>query len=581
MENKDEIGVVVPFAQDAEFFYRCACRYIEEDNLLLAVQYARKAYRMEPHDVEYAITLAEILNQMHRYEESVQVLLLVRPFGELPADALFGLASDFMGLEEFGAAGQCAELCLEREPDGPYAERAAELLDLLDDREDLEIQIGLDEGEDVKLLEQIRVAKAMRFSGNDAESVSFLEGLTEHYPTSDILDMEIAMALFALREYERAEQRLFNIFKRNSHHIRANLLMALLYHAEGRDAEAKEQLARTVIDPDASPEELGYAGAVFIEFDAIDRAIDALERLRAFLPFDKDMLHELAYCYLKNGDRQRAEETYHILLTSDESDTVAAYYEEAIRKQPEKEFLKTWSLHYDVPLNAFLERQRRLQEVAQGGADAVRNVYAKDAQFRDLLRWALFSQLSSFRKAVIRMLALVGGDEVEQLLRRFLITYDQGDEDKQFAFGSLLALEAKPPFALYMGGAWQYGAVQPMTVPEKLPRSFSYILWNIQQVRHKAETASKEDALLVSDRVAEVGARIFLFYSASLQKRYPRLTPAQEDAMSAAFVLLALSSLDQTDVTPEKLCNWYGVSKRRLENALQRIFRQLQKDKEQ
>ena len=39
--------------------------------------------------------------------------------------------------------------------------------------------------------------------------------------------------------------------------------MALLYHAEGRNQEAEEELSRTVIDPDASPEELGYAGAVY------------------------------------------------------------------------------------------------------------------------------------------------------------------------------------------------------------------------------------------------------------------------------------------------------------------------------
>ncbi len=579
MENKDETGVVVPFSQDAEFYYRCACRYLEEENLLLAVQYARKAYRMEPGDAEYAITLAEILNRMHRYEESVQVLLLICPFTELPTDALFGLASDFMGLEEFGAAGQCAEYCIDREPDGPYAERSNEMLDLLEDREDLEIQIGLEEGEDIQMLEKIRVAKSMQLSGNESGALSLLWSLTEQYPESDILDMELAMTLFCVRDYETAQQRLFNVFKRNSRHIRAHCLMALLYQAQGKDGEAREQLAMTDVDPDASPEELGYSGAVFIEFDEIDRAIDSLERLREFLPYDKDMLHQLAYCYLKKGDRKRAEETYRILRMSDESDTVAAYYEEAIRKQPTEAFLKAWSLHYDVPTQEYLSRQRRVQEVAQGGVEAIRSVWNNDPQFRDILRWSMQSQLCTFRKAVARMLAIAGDAEAENMLRRFLISLDQSDDDKQFVFGTLLSIEAKPPFALYMGGAWQYGAVQPLSVPDKLPRSFSYIFWNIRQLKHKAELLPKGAAVDISDHVVEVAERIFLFYTASLQNHYPRLSPPQENAMAAAFALLALSSLDQTSVSPEMLCDWYGISRRRLENALSRIFRQLQKDK--
>ncbi|MBQ5986014.1 MAG: hypothetical protein IJL59_02010, partial [Clostridia bacterium] len=105
-------------------------------------------------------------------------------------------------------------------------------------------------------------------------------------------------------------------------------------------------------------------------------------------------------------------------------------------------------------------------------------------------------------------------------------------------------------------------------------------LCNIQQVKHKAEAFDQKHGALVTDHVIEVAIRIFLYFTASLDHRYPRLTPAQENAMSAAFVLLALSSLDLSNIPPDMLCDWYGISRRRLENALQKIFRQLQKEKE-
>ena len=577
MENKEENGVVVPFTQNAEFYYRRACRYLEENNELLAVQYARRAYLMAPHDAEYAITLAETLNQIHRYEESIKVLLTACPVKEMPSDALFGLASNFMGLEEFHAAAQCAELCIQKESDGPYADRAADLLDLIDDREDLEYQIGLAEGEDIKMLEQIRFAKAMQFSDNADKAVAFLEEMTERYPESDILDMEIAMALFASHEYQRAEQRLFRIFQRNSRHIRAHLLMALLYHAEGREQETEDELNRTIIDPDASPEELGYAGAVFVEFDKIDRAVDALERLRKFLPYDKDMLHELAYCYLRQNRRELAEETYRILFMSDESDTVAQYYVNMIRTEKEESFLGSWSLHYDVPITEFLTRQATVLAVAKKGSEGIREAWEKDPRFRELIRWALFSQLVTFKKAVIQILSLINDDEAERLLRQFIISFDQSDQDKQFAFGSLLSKEADPPFAVYMGGKWQYGSVSPVPVPGKMPKSYEGILLNIRGMKEKAAAVSDNQAKMIPNHAEEIGAQIFMLYMNTIEGRFPTLTPSQREAMSAAFVLLAVNSMNSDEeIPPEMICGWYGVSRLRLENALKRIFSHLQ-----
>ena len=577
MEQNGDNGVILPFRQDASFYCRCAERYLDEDNLGSAAQYARKAYEMEPDNIEYAVTLAEVLNRMRRYEESAQVLLLLHPFEQLPSDALFGLASDFMGLEEFTAAQQCAEFCLNADGDPEYADRAEDLLDLLDDREELEIQIGLEEGEDCKLLEGVRVAKSMAISGRMDDAIKMLQGMKEQYPASDILDMELAVALFTVKSYVEAEQVLFGIFKRNSRHIRAHLLLAVLYRAENKHGEAQEELNRTVIDPDASPEELGYAGAVFTEFQEIDRAIDALERLREFLPYDKDMLHQLGYCYLKKGDRVRAEQAYRTLRESDESDTVAAYYEEAIRTEPPEAFLKSWSLHYEVPTAEYLKRKDRLQTVAKAGESAIKQVWEKDASFRGLMQWALFSVIVPFRRIIVKMLTLIGDAEAERLLRRFLMSYAHADDDKQFVFGALISMNAEPPFALYIGGTWQYGSVTPLTAPEKMPRSYGELLRSIQ---HAGEYAKMAGDPPLSEHLCGVAERVFLLYMHSIEGRYPKLTPEQGDAMAAAFVIMAIGSEEQKTATPEQVCKWYQVSRRRLENALQRIFRQLKDDKD-
>ena len=575
MEQHDDNGVILPFRQDAAFYSRCAERYLDEDNIGAAVQYARRAYEMDPENEEYAITFAEVLNRMHRYEESAQVLLLLRPFDQLPIDAVFGLASDFMGMEEFAAAQQCAEYCLKNAGDTEYIERASEMLELLDDTEELEIQIGLSEGEDCKLLEGIRKAKSLVISERIYDAIKLLEGMKERYPASDILDMELATTLFTDKAYLEAEQVLFGIFKRNSRHIRAHLLLAVLYRAEGKLQEADEELSRVIIDPEASPEELGYAGVVFLEFDEIDRAVDALERLRTFLPYDKEMLYQLGYCYLRKEDRQKAEEVYRILRETDESDTVAAYYEEAIRTESTEDFLMHWSPNYEVPTSEFLERRERLQTVASGGDDAIREAWNSDPSFRRLLEWALFSLIVPYRKSIMQMLMIIQDHAAERLLRRYLMAYGQSDDDKQFAFSVLLSIEAKPPFALYSSGAWQYGAVAPLTVPDNLPRAYANVLASIGKAKERSEKAGDGISATLMDRLMESAMRIFLMYIHSLGGYYPKLLSTQEEAMAGAFIVLASGSVEVPEATEKKVCEWYGVSSRKLDNALQRIFEHL------
>ncbi|MBQ2202551.1 MAG: hypothetical protein II412_08245, partial [Clostridia bacterium] len=189
-----------------------------------------------------------------------------------------------MGLEEFHAAEQCLRLCLEKEPNGPYANRALDLLELIEDEPELEAQIGLMGAEDIALLDTIHRAKAMFISSNDDSALRLLLSVADRYPQSEMLDMEIAIMQFSMREYDEAKKRLFNLFKRNSKSVRGNALMTLLYHVQKQDREAKEQSKKILIDGDCSPEELGYAAPILIEIGEYERAQYALELLRDALP---------------------------------------------------------------------------------------------------------------------------------------------------------------------------------------------------------------------------------------------------------------------------------------------------------
>ena len=583
MSNDRETGVVVPFQQNAEFYYQRGNKYLSDpEDLVKAEQYLRKAYEMEPNRQEYVLAFAETLHRMRRFEESLSVLLTsLNSSTDNDPELLFGIASNFMGLEEFQAAQQCAKICIDQDPNGPYADRALDLLELLEDEPELEIQIGLNEGEDLALLDGIHRAKARHLSCNDDSGLRMLLDLAEKYRDSEMLDMEIAMMQFSMREYDEARKRLFNLFKRNSKSVRGNALMTLLYQVQKQPEEAKEQSKKIIIDEDCSPEELGYAAPILIEIGEYARAQRALELLRDSMPYDIEMLHQLAFCYYVQGRKREAEAIYDELVLRDENDTVASYYKKHIREDSEADFKRSWSTNYDVPVREAVQRQRRIRDVATAGPEAIKKTWEKDKEFRAILKWSLTSPLSPSVRGTAKMLSLIGTPEAERALRAFLIRFDQSDEDKQFVFGMLLGMEAEPPFSLYYQGDWQYGIVRPMRMPESLPVSYDAILGMINSFEDMLHEDLRYRTVSVPKELSEVSSRIFFFYLSCFQgKRLPQITRAQENAMAAAFLLMGFGALNNPSVKPEILMNVFDVTDRRLENALRKIFTTIQSVKE-
>ena len=582
MKNKDEAGVIVPFRQNAAFYYQRGSKYLTDGDMIRAEQYLRKAYDMDPGNEDYVLAFAEALYRMHLYEESLSVLINSLTGRESPSvEVIFGIASDMMCLEEFSAAKQCCRICIERDPDDPYSQRAKDMLALIEDEPELEAQIGLIDEEDLALLDLIHRAKAKHFSFKDESALNVLLLASDRYPGSEMLDMEIAMMLFSMREYDEAKRRLFNLFKRNSKSVRGNALMTLIYHVQKQKVEASEQSKKILIDTDCSPEELGYAAAILLEIGEVDRAQYALELLREALPYDVEMLHQLAYCYYVNGRRREAETIYEELSARNENDSVAAYYKKHVKEDAPDEFRRAWSISYDVPVREAIARQRRIRDVGTAGEEALRQTWENDKEFRNILKWALTSPLSPSLRTAAKMLSMVPSVEAENALRAFLIRFDQSDEDKQFVFGLLLGKEAKPPFTIYYQGEWQYGAARPISMPERLPVSYDSILNYITAFEQYLHADLRSVHLEVPARLTEVSVRIFFLYLATFRDgRYPHIRREQELSMAAAFILMGLGAIHHPTIKPDDVMRVYDVSERRLENALNRILTALNAERE-
>ncbi|MDO4565204.1 MAG: tetratricopeptide repeat protein [Clostridia bacterium] len=556
-------GNIVSFAQDAEFHLRRSKRFLEKNDYPHAVQAARKAYAQKPKNAEIAVNLAEILNRMMRFEESNRVLLLIDP-DNFPRDALFGIASNYIALEEFYAAKGVLELYLKNNPDGVFSADAEEYLDLLWDDDEICSQLGLTAEEDCFLVEAVHKAKLMQAAGLRQQSLDSLMELEKEYSKSLYLQMEIAVALFSLRRYEEAERRIFGIFKRDLKHIRANCLLAMLYHIQNRDDEAREVLSRVSLRPDADTDEISSLATAYLQLDELEKAEPLLDRLTGRLPYDPQSLHLMGYCKYMLNKRDKAEELYRLLLTIDEGDSVAKYYLDIVlaNKPADKQ---DWMLNYEVSARECIKRMRYIMSaIANEELDSI-EIWRADERLRELIRWSVHSGVMLIWDSVVEFLGEVGNEEAEQLLRTYLMLPNKSDESKHLVFALLRKIGAKEPYAVHLNDGFQPGMIKQLEFSESLPVAYQMIMEQLLEPPTEVK---------LPDNASEVALRIFHFYIKSLNGSYPKISVDQETALAAAIMLMSLHSL-QNETTPEEVCEMYQITMRRLNNALQKIFQRL------
>ncbi|MBR0356884.1 MAG: hypothetical protein IJH54_05330 [Clostridia bacterium] len=564
---KGERDNILSFDQGAGFYLKTGRRQAEAGNLIRALSHLRTAHEKDRDNAEITIALAEILNRMQRFEESITVLMSLGRLETLPPDGLFGMASNFIALEEFGAARMCLEYYLHRDPEGAYATDAGDYLDLMDDTPEMNWQLGLDEGEDMDLIAHIHYAKTLHVSGRDREALRHLAQLEERYPKSLWLQMEIALSEYCVEEYGPCEQRLFNILKEDKGYVRARCLLALLRRGEGKKREAREMLDTIPIPVDGTTEELGNLNVMLLEVGDYARAEECGECLYGIIPYDTLTIHELGYTKYMLGKADEATDLYRKIVEMDPHDTVAAWYLNAAQTEPDpKRGGKGWTVQYDVPYRVAVERLRMIGDVFAKGPDALRARWAEDEEFRDLVNWALCSPLAPDKHGILTILAVAADQAAERMLRAFLLRTDQNDEDKQMAFGALHTYEGAEPNAMFYNGLWQFGEVIHATLPADLPKAYMKVF---QRLARCAE------ALACPEKTAELAQRAFYYFVLAQKGVYRRISPTQEDAFVAAFVCMAIHFQEQ-DIREEDLCEAYDITARRLNNALKIIFSTLE-----
>lgn len=565
-ENRDNIR---PFNTDGEYFMRAARKAMDEGKLVESLHLLRDGEKHFPHAAgDFRIAQANVLNRMQRFEHSLRLLLTTAPLEELPEEGFFGVADNFMAMEEFGAAHVCLELYVKHWPQGMYFQNCRDMLLLLHNGEEMSWQLGLEEGEDPDLITHLHIARAMHFSMQDEQSLNYLLGVEAKYPRSLWLQMEIALDQFCIGDYAGAEQRVFNILKKDRGYIRARCLLALIRLSEHKPREAREMMDSIPIPDDGTTEELGNLCAMLLEVEDYERAEKCAALLLEQLPYDSLSLHEAAFAKAMLGKWEEAYTLYENILSIDPEDTVADYYLTMVdmyggKKQDMEQLRRCFTTNYDVPYDEAISRFNEIKRYLKRSAAEMQKAWAENKRLQYLVRWALYSPLFQAKKLLFALLGKLGDWRAHYLLTDFLLRMDQSDQDKQLAIAALKDMGDNGPYSLYFEGGWRYGMVKTLTLPADMPAGYQDLF---------EELTGIELAYGLPEGAEDVARRLFYHYVQALKGDYPRMNREQRQAMLAALSIMALHVITKKDYDTEELADRFGVSLRRLQNALNRLL---------
>lgn len=523
-KKKEKNEKIICFSRDADFYIRLGDKYADKGDLPNAYSAYREALAQNPEDIDACLAAAEVLYQMHCYEESNRILMIHETMFEPVPEIFFGLACNFYAINEFDYAEESLETYLRMDPDGPYSYDAEDFLDLIDDDDALAENLGINDSEDFDTLTICKRAEHLISCACPDLAVLLLEEHLKDRPSAYRAMDTLTTAFFELNEFEKAVEMNEKVRRDYPDSINAILNYAMILYRKGEYEACENQLKDVENKSSDSLETLVSVAAIYTLLKKFEKAYFVLKNAITLFPFDVKALFLIGYTCLMLKKDQEACGYYETLTKIDPLDLVArGYYRKALSEEitdDARRFIQPFAL----PVSETLELISELHDLFVKGADEIREDWQKDSDIEALFHWGLSIPNDQLRESIVVMLGLLGGRKAEYTLRDILLHTDQKDELKRKVFGVLKHMKAKEPYSAYLGSQWMQGTVTMVDLPKSVPPTYKTALSILQEKLPKIEDVQQ---------LSFVCMQLFINYVNARQGKLKGLNQQRRNAFAA------------------------------------------------
>lgn len=566
-KNKDDAnGRILHFSQDPAFYVKRGDMKRAQNDLISAISMYNEALEKDPFDFDTRLSAAEVLTDMARFNDSNRMLIPYMHLDEeFKKDAYCMVGFNLMGLSELEGAKACFDRFFELTDE--VSERTDAILDAIDYIESLDTdEPALSDAAVIKRNSDIRRAHEAFNRGDYEEASNLFAQLYNDKPGDSIIIYQLALSCLCCHREEEGAGYLEKLIESDGNNWTA-LSLKLMY-AKGMNNEIEmTQVAKKLEKCDSEqPDVLLRVNGALIEAGSFEAAARIAKRLVKLMPYDSLANHRLAVSYMRSKDFPNAAKVYGKLLRIDKNDYIAKYYRTAcIKAETDPSAARIAEkaiIHYQLPVESIIVRAKSLLASRDTSAEELIESWKNDASFRETVRWAFTLNEFNVSYAMLSLLRMVKDDHSVRLIREIMSDIETNRAIVNEAMGTLKRMGAAEPFFAIMDGSLLEGRVNIIDLSNvKIPHTYAGIFPRF----------SKKATPYYSGEVISTGANIIERFLANLKGSFPRISEDQSVALSAALEILACDQCGAevcTDIEER-----YGVSKRRLMNAIDRIVK--------
>ena len=394
-------GDVVPFARSTDYWHRRAMDNRRSLRFPEAVELLRSAARQEPDNVEIQMDLAETLSEMECFEQSSRLLFRLLSRDPNLAECYYGLACNDYGLQKNEEALDALFHYLRLAPEGPYAEEARDMLEMLSGAD---LSAGNSRGE-------LLIRRGMKAFADDRPHKA-----TEHLKRALRISREeirvrtmLSLSLLSEGKPREALRHAMAACARDKQSVQARCSLCCALWMLKKPRAAAGFLRETAELCDSPYEELLFCHTAS-QLDQRELLLKFLQARSKWTPYRTGTLHSLAVAYFNLNHVQKAKALWARVLQIDPDNLLAEYGHSLCERTQKGEDTGRQTLSYH-PILPREENQRRLQLIAaalSGGEDRLRERWRRDDTLKKMVRWAFTLPDERLQGALLGVLAAVG-----------------------------------------------------------------------------------------------------------------------------------------------------------------------------